>query len=768
MRIDKSLFFKIIGVNLLIANAFLLIGFNFLLISTLFSAITFFVIPGILGLMCLKIRGGTLWELGFLAAGLGIAFLEFGGLAVNEIGLFLKIAKPLSTFPLLAGFDLILLSLVALSWTRNQTLRIRIRRIKPNLKRSIPYLFPLLFPVLSTIGAFSLNNGGSNFWVMVLLFLIAAFVIRLVALYKYIPENLYPYTIYMTALALLFSTSLRSWFITGHDIQREYYVFKLTNIHNFWSMDFYKDAYNACMSITILPTVIVRLFQIRDIYVFKIVFQLLFAICPVIVFFTLLKYTSRIQAFLSSFLFMSFPTFLNDMPMLTRQEIAFIFFGLTIYILLISKLRLRVRNVLFIIFGASIIISHYSTNYVAIAMFASLLIFEAIRHMGFAEKYISNFAAKKGEIWDSKFYNSPYLNFYLLGLLLILTFFWNAQVTKTAGNVGSVTAKIIQGIFIPSKDDNRSQDVSYSLFFGSKLSPDQILSNYIKQGIKTEDSRNDGPRFDVTQYSKYKSYMLDAATMPLTFFGNTLTKVKIPVFKLNSLSRSLAAAFLQLGVFIGVAGILILKIKKSYDAQYIVLCLTAISLLVASIILPELSAEYGLLRLFQQLLFVLSLPIVSSLIMIFSFLGNSKKVYITGFVFILFFLTLSGFFSHLTGGFYPQMTLDNAGLYYDAYYVKRDDLVSADWLSRNKIKNAPVQSDLSGSIKLFTYGDIAATNNYLPPFLLKNSYAYVDDDTKSYINVSINGDTVYLNSPEKFIASEKNLIYNNGSTKIYK
>src|ERR1700680_2775123 len=79
----------------------------------------------------------------------------------------------------------------------------------------------------------------------------------------------YSYALFFIGLALLFTTSLRSWYATGHDIEREIYVFQLTNTHHIWSMAFYQDAYNACLSITILPTILTNLLVIQDIYVYK-------------------------------------------------------------------------------------------------------------------------------------------------------------------------------------------------------------------------------------------------------------------------------------------------------------------------------------------------------------------------------------------------------------------------------------------------------------------------------------------------------------------
>ena len=69
--------------------------------------------------------------------------------------------------------------------------------------------------------------------------------------------------------------------MTGHDIQQEYLVFQLTEFHGHWSMAYFNDPYNACLSITILPTELSRIIQVDSPYIFKLFFQMIFALCPV-------------------------------------------------------------------------------------------------------------------------------------------------------------------------------------------------------------------------------------------------------------------------------------------------------------------------------------------------------------------------------------------------------------------------------------------------------------------------------------------------------
>ncbi len=223
---------------------------------------------------------------------------------------------------------------------------------------------------------------------------------------------------------------------------------------------------------------------------------------------------------------------------------------------------------------------------------------------------------------------------------------------------------------------------------------------------------------------------------------------------------------MQIFVLVGLLVVFFLKNKKSFDVQHLLLCLGALFLLALITVLPALSVEYGVLRMFQQLLLILSLPIVLGLSSILFFVKEQKRIVFTGIIAIIFFLNLTGFISHLTGDYYPQMTLDNSGLYYDAYYVHKSDVLAIAWLSKNNVNNDPVEADLSGTNKLLTYGDINALNEIFPPIIRKNAYVY--EEISSSTVVSIDKNVVIYNSSKSFLDDNKDLVYSNGKDNVYK
>ena len=89
-----------------------------------------------------------------------------------------------------------------------------------------------------------------------------------------------------------------------------------------------ENAYNACLSVNILPTVLAQTTGLSGEVVFKVLLQLVFAIVPVLTFLYSRRFLSRRLALVAATFTLAFPTFFTDMPYLVRQEIAFFFLAL--------------------------------------------------------------------------------------------------------------------------------------------------------------------------------------------------------------------------------------------------------------------------------------------------------------------------------------------------------------------------------------------------------------------------------------------------------
>lgn len=781
----RTLFSFLLGFDLL-ANILELTHSNFLGISTLLSFCTSIILPGVLIALILRIRKISFWENLLLIVGLSLAFLEFGGLLLNILLPLFGINDPLILQNLIFGFDTLLLLLFVFAWVRTKQILVKIQLPKRSNIEKVLYILPVSFLLLATLGAIVLNNGGSNILTMILLGTIAFYSLLLVLLRNKISVDLYPYAIFFIGIACLFITSLRSWYISGHDIEREYYVFWLTNTHHIWNMAFYQDPYNACLSITILPTILTNLLSVQDMYIYKVIFQILFATSPVLVFFIARNYTMPVFAFLSAFLFITFPTFFTDMAMLNRQEIAFIFFGLVVYIMLKADrtrqfyarfdvappaISLSARRMLFIIFALSVVVSHYSTNFVLLGAVTFIYVLNVLMRIGslsFVNKPLASLLSKSRLTLKNTFTNKAFLSLPLILILFGMTYFWNDPYTHSSDNhVSSVILQVVDSIFVHSNEDTRAGDLSYSIFFAPKYNPKQQLQIYIQTIIQASKSNNamSSQFYSPSITSKYPIYPLPQKQLPPTPLGIWLSSLHVPVLNIQANLKLFCAYSMQIFVIIGLLSFFFRKNKFSFDLQYLFFCLSGVVFLALITILPALSLNYGVLRMFQQFLFVLPLPIVLGISSIFFFVKEQKKILFTAITVLLLFLNLIGFISHLTGDFYPVMYLDNSGLYYDAYYIQKTDVTALAWLSQNHVTTSPIEADISNTNIVLAYGDVVAFNEILPPVIHKNAYVFLQ---VSKNRVVIGQSVLIYNSPQAFLDDNKNLIYSNGKDSIYK
>jgi uncharacterized membrane protein len=730
----------------------------------------YLILPGALLIMIFKIKRLFFWEWLFYSTGLSILFLEIGGVLINCLGFvnLLNFKNPLSFNSLLISFNIFTVALFILAWIRQKGSLFHLN-IQP-VKDKVFYLIPLIFPLLAIFGAISINNGGSNLLTLSLLLSIGVFIIVLTQLKKSASNNLFAYSLFFIGLSMLFTTSLRSYFITGHDITKEYYVFNLTNSHQLWDLSFYKDAYNACLSITVLPTVLTNLLKIEDMYIYKVIYQILFALCPVIIYYVARKFSSKVFAFLSAIYFIAFPTFFNDMPMLNRQEIAFIFFGILLYVLIVSEnLSDKLKALMFVIFAFGVIISHYSTNYVLLALLSMCYIIRLAYQFVHSHKMF-NFLRTPPK---DKFTDSSIISIRVLIVIFALTFLWNNQLTKTSSNIGNVMDKVVQQIFVPTKNESRSTDVNYSIFFRTKEDPMKALQNFINKTASDIRTHEEADFYNPSQTKNYPVYLVDQPLLPATPLGNALLKLHIPVFIVQSTLRQLSALFIQLAVFLGITIIVLRKSNISFSLTYLAISFSGLALLMLIIVLPSISVEYGLLRMFQQMLFLFSLPIVITTNFFFSLIRlkeNPRSLSIS-LVAVAFLLTVTGFLSHLTGLYPAQMTLENAGNYYESYYNTYANKISSLWLKYHLPKYAIIQSDTSGSLKLIAFaGIINSQVELFPQTLLRDAFVYLPNQEKSAqgVIVSFSQDTFRYNSPKSFLDDNKNLIYSNGQDVIYR
>jgi len=325
------------------------------------------IVPGLLVLRLLRIEFDSFLDLFTVCVGLSVAFTFFLGLALNSVCLLVGFPNPLSSFPLISSLSISVLLLLALNKRVKEA-----RLYRDNPKCSSPKMLPILLLLASLppalIGAFL------GYRVPIIVF-IGSIIFSLFMLSfgsRFTSHSTYPFFLYLVSFGLLSTTYLTSPYLIGYDIHMEQYVFFQTYNGNLWRNTISTSSnqamnFNAMLSITILPTVYAYVTNISTYSILVAMNLFIFSLLPLVLYRVYERQTNNNKvALLSTFFFISnYTVFYGVEPIsLSRQIIGEFFFGLSLLILSLPDIDVRIRRFLFLTFGISIILSHYSLSYI--------------------------------------------------------------------------------------------------------------------------------------------------------------------------------------------------------------------------------------------------------------------------------------------------------------------------------------------------------------------------------------------------------------------
>ncbi|MDI6723946.1 MAG: DUF2206 domain-containing protein [Methanobacterium sp.] len=248
--------------------------------------------------------------------------------------------------------------------------------------------------------------------------------------------------------------SLTSNHLVGRDIYKEFYCFKLTLSSYRWDISNFYDSFNACLSITILPTVYQVLSNINSEYVFKLFYAVIGSIIPAISFNAFKKHIGTRGAFYASLLIIFMAFFVASIGSV-RQLIALVFFFLAVMVLFDDKMIGVSKKVILILLMISIVLSHYATAYLAFALLVPMLL------VPFLKSLIKKLSGKKNKIVFKNFeVILPFFAFVLIWYLLV------AQV------------QISGGMYVLDKTSQVLQDTGFTGGFTEGTKDNMILAMF--------------------------------------------------------------------------------------------------------------------------------------------------------------------------------------------------------------------------------------------------------------------------------------------------
>lgn len=342
--------------------------FNIPVIRQIGGFVYLLMVPGFVLLRLMKIDGLNIEKQVLLSVGLSTSLVMLLGMLVNTLGPFLGLSNPLSPTTLL----ITLISFTMLASCLRYAKDYRTRTTIMKFSYSLSFCLLLLLVLVSTtvMGALFFPNYVGHYAFLSVIAVVAVLVVFGSALDRPSAEKLYAISLFAICLALILQFFLLTPYLLGGggDIFSEYYVFRRAHTVGYWNTglqlsNFEASKANSMLSVTILPEVYSQIMNLDGSLIFKFVLPSLASIAFSLGLFELYRtQVNRKIAFLAVFFFISTSVGLGWGP--GKQLIGELFYILLFLLLLDRRITSSTRGILFMIFGFSLIVSHYSLSYI--------------------------------------------------------------------------------------------------------------------------------------------------------------------------------------------------------------------------------------------------------------------------------------------------------------------------------------------------------------------------------------------------------------------
>jgi uncharacterized membrane protein len=437
-------------------------GLHFPIFRQLVGFIYLSLIPGILILKILKLDGMSHIESLLYSIGLSISSLMFVGFLVNFLSPFLSVPKPFSLFPLFIAISLFIGFLWMIYFFKKDTkiFNIKLTDLKELLSPST--LFLLCIPFLSIFGTYFVNFYDSNFFLMILIVIIA-FIPLLVTFKELIPVKLYPLLLWVISISLIFHDTLISMYLNKFDVIGEYYFSSLVVNDSYWDWTINSNN-NAMLSTTVLAPIFHIICGLDLTWVYKIIYPFLYSFVPLGLYSCFKNRFNEKVSFLSVYYIMCVNTFYCIVPSLCKQSIAEIFFVLLLLLLLNNK-QLDIRIIILrVIFSFMLVVSHYGTSYLFLfsIIFTIILIslnekFTSILHRKFWCGFVSIVSKNESKSKKSSTLN---LNYVLLFIIFTLAWYIYSSNSSIFNSLIHISNHIKSTIFIEFMSPEHSRGMN--------------------------------------------------------------------------------------------------------------------------------------------------------------------------------------------------------------------------------------------------------------------------------------------------------------------
>ena len=741
---DYRSFFLVLALLIILTDIAILLDIPFL--RQIFGFLFLTLLPGLLILQILKLNKIGFIEKFILSWGISISFLMFFGLLINHLSLSLGYETPLSTIPLLISVNIILILLCIVGYKINKEEDQVFSFLNINLNKSEKafLIVPILFPALSIFGIHMMNTTDNNIILMFLLFLIPIYVAFVCFFNQKFSKRLYPTVIFSISISLLLLVSLRSNHVLGVDTHVEYYYFQTTLDNMHWHVLTMGNQLDACLSVSILPTICQSILNISSEFLFKILYSLLYSILPLIIYVLSKKYIGELYGFLAACFFMFQFNFLWTTAN-SRTCLAVLFFALAMMVLFSDRIEPLKKRILFIIFMVSCMVSHYSTTY--IFFFIMLGTFVGI------------------ELLSKKYRFKKVISLTITILFFALIFFWYSQVTETTFNAGvSFVGETITNLNRFFVEESRTgafvqlagQELTYPILSRVNLALTWCTFIFIGIGV-------------LTMIKRYKEMILISEV-----------KRKKPDF----LKTKFEMEYFM--IVLACAGLVVIMVALPYiSIGYDIWRLYSVVTVILSVCFVmggiTLSHFFFFIKHFLSKERTCAKKECNSFGKAFlskkRFVLKEKNNVLQVRAYLIILLILIPYSMFSTGAIYQligtgdSIVLNSEGRQYDKYYVHDQESYGAKWLGESKEEGISIYSDKYSHTRLTSQGKI--------PISSIDAYSLTENRTCEgyiylrYFNI-VNGKSMgrwhvlYNLSEYSHQFAGKNEIYDNGGAEVYR
>ena len=666
------------------------------------------------------------------AFGLSVLGLIVGGLALDTVLGWLGVDHPLAPLPLAVAW--FVADVALLSWRRRLPVLTRhelraLGRVVLDARFQLAPTLAAVALLLSVVGAIRLNNGASGFVAVVAVVVSGAALLALM-LGRARSTAYDGWVVGLISAGLLLATSLRGWNITGHDVQAEYLAFQLTNTAQNWEMSALPSAYNACLSVNILPTVLAQTTGLSGLVVFKLLLQLVFAVVPVLTYLFARRIIDRRLAVAAAVFTVAFPTFFTDMPYLVRQEIAFFFLALAL--LATTDARSRGTRLLVLAFGVGVILSHYSTTYVLlmamVAALAGLGVIALVRRRRGQERPDTH--------------TLVLLHPLMVTALVAITLVWAGPVTHTGGHASEVFHDTIQSLTGHGSDEPGSSDTAYAKPFGSSTSADQRMHMFVEATLDYRDQ-------EIPQ---------DLRTIPDP--GQDVLRPEVRTQPATPVKMACAVVMEGL-LLLGLVWLFRRRKEHPFPREVTFLTWGSMAALGLITVVPNLSVDYGVLRAFQQTLLVVA-PVLA--------MGTwflLRKRFLVAAVPVALLVVLAGT--------QQRIGIENAGSYYDRFFASDSEMQGLTWLGQvdhADRTNERIIANRNLNVRLLAMSQNRApvSDRLYPTLLSKDAYVFVDGQIldRGESTIFYTGDLLTYDYPIDELDRHLDRLYDAPEARVYR